>query len=95
MNKFLAPLAGVSLIVLAPATASAQPAPAAQTAGPAKLAEAHAIIAVMFPPAQRTKMIDDMLANLSAPMRKSLPLELDHRPGAEETDDGLLRRDAD
>jgi hypothetical protein len=81
MRKFLAPLAGVSLIVLAPAAASAQPAPAVQAADPAKLAEAHAIIAIMFPPAERKKMIDDMLTNLSAPMRKSLPLEAISDPG--------------
>lgn len=81
MNKFFTPLAGAALIVLAPTAASAQPAAPAQAADPAKLAEAHAIIDIMFPPAQRTKMMDDMLTNISAPMRKNLPLDSIDDPG--------------
>jgi hypothetical protein len=90
MKRFLAPLAGASLIALAPAAASAQPAAAAQAADPAKLAEAHAIIDTMFPPAQLNKMIGDMLTNLSAPMRKNLPWDTIADPGMKKLMTDLL-----
>ena len=81
MNRFLALLAGAAIVVLAPAAASAQPAAVAQAADSAKLAEAHAIIAIMFPPAQLNKMTDDMLTNISAPLRKNLPFQSIPDPG--------------
>lgn len=55
-----------------PASAPAQTASSVQAEQPAKLAQAHAIIEVMFPPAQRDRMVEEMVRNLSAPLRNNL-----------------------
>lgn len=75
MKRLFGPVAAaVSLIVLAPAaTASAQAAPSAQTDDAAKLAEAHGIIQIMYPPATRQQMLDKVMADMTGPMR-NLPL---------------------
>jgi len=65
-------VAAVSLTVLAPTAAAAQPAPAAQ-ADAAKLAEAHAIIQIMYPPASRQQMMEKMLAGMMAPLHQNMP----------------------
>lgn len=53
--------------------ATTQQAQAAQPVDQAKLAEARAIIAVIFPPAERQQMMDKMLDDISAPLRQSMP----------------------
>jgi hypothetical protein len=74
MKRVLGPVLGaVALIVLAPATAIAQPASGAQAGEAAKAVEAHAIIEIMYPPATREQMFDKMLAGMNAPMRQNMP----------------------
>ena len=86
MRKFLAPLAGAAIIVLAPAAASAQPTattppavpppvvtPASTTApvDPAALALAHQILDIGIPPAKRSEMFGSVMDSPSAQMRKT------------------------
>lgn len=75
MKNIFGPVAGAALLVAAPAVAqtntaptSAQPAAAAQGADPAKLAEAHAILDVAFPPDRREDMLDKLQSDLFAQM---------------------------
>lgn len=81
MKAVLAALLGASLVAAGPADAASQPAPAVQSADPAKLDEAHAIIAVMFPPAERTRMMDKLMGDLMVPFRKNMPKAIADDPG--------------
>ena len=80
MKKILGPILGVVLIASVPASA-AQPAAAGQADDAAKLAEAHAIINIMFPPATRAQMMDKMMSDLTAPVRQNLPIDGITDPG--------------
>jgi hypothetical protein len=81
VNKTIGYILGASLAAAAPASAIAQPQAATQAADPARLAEAHAIIAVMFPPAQRLQMIQKMQDDMMAQMRPLLPAAIMSDPG--------------
>ena len=66
MKSLAAPL--LALAALVPASALAAPPPlTAQAPDPAKLAEARAIIDVMFPPAERERMMTKMMADIADP----------------------------
>lgn len=74
MNAIMAAvLAGTSLIMATPSAATVQVATASQAADPAELAEARAIIAIMFPPAQRQQMMNKMMDDIMVPMRATFP----------------------
>jgi len=73
MKTYLAPVLG-SLLVLAQPALAAPPAAATPADQAAKLAEAHAIIAVMFPAATRAEMVDNIMTNMMAPIKKAMPL---------------------
>jgi hypothetical protein len=71
LNTFLASFAGAMLLVPAAAAAAPQspvtvvvPSPA----DPARLAEAHAIMDVMFPPDRRQAMLDELQSDIFAQM---------------------------
>jgi hypothetical protein len=68
------------LTVSMPAALAAQPTPA-QAVDPAKFGEAQAIIAIMFPPAQRLQMLAKMQDDMLAQMRPLLPASLMADPG--------------
>jgi hypothetical protein len=75
MKYILAAFLGASLIAAAPA--GAQP----QSDGAAKLAEAHAIIQIMFPPDQRQQMMDKLLTTFEAQMRPAILKDAMADPG--------------
>src|SRR5579872_5371905 len=81
MKKILGPVLGAALVVASAATAATQPAASVSTAEAAKLAEAHGIINIMFPPATREQMMDKMMTDLMAPVRQNLPMEGITDPG--------------
>jgi hypothetical protein len=86
MKRVIGPILGaVSLTVLAPAAATAQPARAAQGDLAAKTAEAHAIIEIMFPPAERQQIFETLVAQLSNQFRAAtmakMPLPALDDPG--------------
>ena len=82
MKKLLGPVLGAVLIAWAPASeAAALPDSATQADDAAKLAESHAIINIMFPPATRAQMMDKMMADLTAPIRQNLPIDGITDPG--------------
>jgi hypothetical protein len=74
---------GACLLVALPASATAQPTIAAQSAEAAKLAEAHAIIEVMFPPAERQQTINKLVDQFSAQYQSSIPANAMGDPGIE------------
>lgn len=81
MKTILAMLLGASLAVAAPAVAAPQPASAARPTDHLKLSEARAIIAIMFPPAQREHMMDKLMNDLMVPFRKNMPKAIADDPG--------------
>ena len=82
MKKSFAPILGAGLIASGPAgNAAAQGAAATQAVDSAKLAEAHAIINIMFPPATRAQMMEKMMTDLTAPARQNLPIDGITDPG--------------
>jgi hypothetical protein len=91
MKTFLAPLAGASLIVLAPAVASAQPTAALRSDEAAKLSEARAVIEIMFPPAQRQSMFDKLQNDMITQLRPSFPAYLMSDPGLKAIIDNYIQ----
>jgi hypothetical protein len=87
MKRVLGPVAAACLIVFASSGASAQ----SQPDQAAKLAEAHAIIAVMFPPAERQRMLDKMQSDVMAQMRPLLPAALMADPGLKTIIDSYIK----
>jgi hypothetical protein len=81
MKRILRAGLGASLVISIPTTAAAQAPSAAQPADATKLAEAHAIIDIMFPPAERQQMMDKMLNDFLIPFRKNLPKAAMADPG--------------
>lgn len=71
MGKPLLAALGAALILLTPAHALAQSAPA----DPAKLAEARAIMEIIYPPAERDQMISKMIGDVSAQARAATQLD--------------------
>lgn len=81
MKKILSSVLGVCFAVSMSSSAAAQPAATVQADDGARLAEASAIINIMFPPATRQDMMDKMLTDLTGPMRQSLPMNGITDPG--------------
>lgn len=81
MKAVLAALLGASLVVAVPAEAAPQAAPVAPSVDPAKLGEAHDIIAIIFPPAERTHMMDKLMNDLMVPFRNNIPRAIADDPG--------------
>lgn len=80
-TKTIGYILGASLASATPVGALAQPRAATQAADPVKLAEAHAIIGIMFPPAQRLQMIQKMQDDMMTQMRPLLPAAMMSDPG--------------
>jgi hypothetical protein len=76
----LGPVFGALLLAAVPAGAVAQDTPAS-SADAAELAEARAIVDVMFPPAQREQMFDKVLTDLTSQFRQAMPAEALSDPG--------------
>lgn len=72
MKHHLQAVLAAILAASAPGAAIAQ-APAAVQPNAAKLAEAHAIIEIMFPPAERQRTFDRLLTQLSGQFRSAMP----------------------
>ena len=85
MKRLFSPVLAASLVMSAPAAAAAQAAPSAQSdeapGEAAKLAEANAIIEIMFPPAERQKTFDKMMSDFATPFRQSMPRAAMADPG--------------
>ena len=81
MKHLFSPVLADCLALSAPAAAAAQAAPSTQSDEAARLAEANAIIAIMFPPAERQKTFDKMMNDFAAPFRQSLPRAASADPG--------------
>lgn len=82
MKKNLGLIVGAMFVAWVPVSAAAaQPAAAPQAEDAAKLAEAGAIINIMFPPATRAEMMDKMLTDLTGPMRQTMPIDGITDPG--------------
>jgi len=79
-------------IPLSATAAAAQAAPAAQSEDAAKLAEAHAIIEIIFPPARRDEMLDKMLTALTAQMRTPFPAYLTEDAGVKNILEDYMKR---
>src|SRR5690242_4807015 len=93
MKKFLIIVAGALLAGSTAAGAATPAAPAAASADDAaKLAEAHGIIAIMFPPAEREQMIGKMLTTITAQMRTPMPAYLSQDPGLKNILDDFMTR---
>jgi len=81
MKTILGCVLAACFTVSLPANAAAQPATSAQPDEPAKLAEARAVIAAAFPPAQRKQMLAKLQADVMAQFATLLPAELMADPG--------------
>ena len=81
MKSIVSPVLAACLGILVPAPAAAQAAPPVQADVAARLDEAHAIIAIMFPPAERFHMIEKMQRDLMAQMHPLLPASFLADPG--------------
>lgn len=81
MNRILGAVLGGMVIVAAPAGAAAQPVAAAQGDQAAKLAEAHAIIATIFPPDQREAMFTKLQRDIVNQISVVLPAVFRTDPG--------------
>lgn len=81
---------GAWLLVALPTLAAAQPVPAAKATDPAKLAEARAIIAIMFPQAEREHMMDKLMNDLAVPLRKNMPKAIADDPGLKSIVDDFI-----
>jgi hypothetical protein len=80
MKTVLKPIAALALLA-STTPASAQSVAAAPSDDAAELTEAHEIISIMFPPAQRQGMMDKMVSDLMAPMRQNLLVQDVSDPG--------------
>jgi hypothetical protein len=89
MNKLVASLLGGILIVAAPAAAAAAQPVAAQGDQAAKIAEAHAIIATIFPPDQREAMFTKLQHDMVEQFSVILPAVFKTDPGLKAIFDGF------
>lgn len=81
MKTILGPVIGALVLVATPVSAATQAEPSAQADQPAKLAEAHAIIDIMFPPAERQQTFDKLIDQFASQYRASIPAEALADPG--------------
>jgi hypothetical protein len=79
MRNGIAALFGAVLFVSSAGNALAQP--VARSDQSAKVAEAHAIIEIMFPPFERQHMVDKMVDDLTKTMAQTIPVDLTADPG--------------
>lgn len=79
MKSVLGPILGAWLFVSAPATAA--PIASRPQAEAAELAEARAIIEIMYPSAERQKTFDKLMTDISAQFRQSVPPDTLTDPG--------------
>ena len=93
MKKLWAALAAATALcaVCTPASAATAAVQAASDQA-AELAEARAIIAIMFPPAQRQQMMAKMMENVTTPMRQALNFPGMDDPGLKRILDDFLNR---
>jgi hypothetical protein len=79
MRAILGAVVGATLTALMPAAAAAQaqPAAAAQPDDPAKLAEARAIVTVIFPPEKRQQMVRTLLTQFTSQVLSAVPTGLE------------------
>jgi len=89
-KSFGAIMAATALSFSVPLTAAQQPAPQEQPADAAELAEAHAIIEVIYPSAQRQQMMDKMMADVITPIRQSFPKAAMEDPGLKSIVDDFI-----
>lgn len=84
-------LKGIALTaaLLTPVLAAAQDA-APPPLDQAELVEARAVIDVMYPPAERAKIFDSIMANLNDQIRASMPLDAIDDPGLKAIVDEVL-----
>ena len=80
-----------SLLLLSQPAFAAAPAPAAASGQAAGLADARAIIAIMFPPAEREAMVDKMQATLLGQMKPNLPAAVTADPGVKAIMDDFFK----
>jgi hypothetical protein len=92
MKTILGPVLGAMLVAAAPASAAAQSVVPAQADQAAKLGEARAIIAVMFPPAERQAMMDKLVVDLTGQFRAMLPADAMADPGLKAIVDDFLEK---
>ena len=91
MKKNIGAMLGAASLFLSVPPAFAAPLTAAdQPAYPVELAEAKAIIEIMFPTAQRQEMMDKMIAAVVTPLRQSFPKSLASDPGLKAIVDGYI-----
>jgi hypothetical protein len=64
-----------ALVAAAPAWAQTAPATPAVAPDPAELAEARAVIDIMYPAAERGKIFDELLTSFNDQIRTSVPLD--------------------
>lgn len=81
MRKFVGPVIAAALAITSPSVAAAQPAAAAQPDQAAKLAEARAIIATMFPADQREAMFTQLQRELVKQFSAMMPAAFHTDPG--------------
>lgn len=81
MNKLVQTVLCAGLAIAAPVNAAEPRAAQDQGTADPKLAEARSIVAAMYPADARQQMIEKMLADMSAPMRQSLPIDRMTDPG--------------
>jgi hypothetical protein len=72
MKNILGSVLAACLVVSMPAASTAQQTAAAQPEDAAKLAEAHAIIDIMYPPAERQATMEKLVGQLSAQFRQGM-----------------------
>ena len=92
MKTILSAILGGWLALALSGSTSAQPTATAQATDPAELEQARAIIAIMFPPAERMRMFDKMQADLIAQMRPMLPAALLGDPGLKSLMDAYIEQ---
>lgn len=94
MKQLFGPVVAACLALSLPAAAGAavQTAPSAQPDEAVKLAEANAIISIMFPPAERQKTFDKMMNDFTTPFRQNMPKALSSDPGLKAIFDEFIEK---
>ena len=93
MQRMIFPVLAAALGFMVAGAAAAQSAVPAGADSAAKLAEARAIIAVMYPPAERKKIMDKLLADGMRQFRTMLSPEAMADPGIKAMVDDFLQKE--
>jgi len=91
MKAMVASIFG-ALLLAASAPSAAAPVTSPPADQPAKLAEANAIIEIMFPPAERERTFDKLAADLAGQFRAGMPASASTDPGFKAIVDQYLDR---